>query len=150
MDSEKKTRILFLCTGNACRSQMAEGWARHLKPDTIEAFSAGILAAGLHPDALTVMAEAGVDISGQRSKHIDEFKGTRFDYVVTLCGHARETCPFFPGGAKTVHAGFDDPPALAAACSTEQEKIACFRRVRDQIRAFVETLPDVLETLSAG
>jgi arsenate reductase (thioredoxin) len=134
-------KILFLCTGNSCRSQMAEGWTRHLKGDQIEAYSAGIEAHGLNPDAVRVMAEAGVDISGQRSKQVGELQRVEFDCVVTVCGHAHESCPVFPGKVKVVHVGFDDPPRLAADANTEMERLAPYRRVRDEIRAFVETLP---------
>lgn len=141
----KKLRILFLCTGNSCRSQMAEGWTRALKGDTIEAYSAGIETHGLNPNAVRVMAEAGVDISGQKSQNISEFRGMDFDYVVTVCGHAHENCPFFPGKAKVVHAGFQDPPKMALEVEGEQEKLDCYRRVRDDIRAFVSKLPDNLE-----
>ena len=137
-------KILFLCTGNSCRSQMAEGWVRHLKGDQIEAYSAGIEAHGLNPDAVRVMAEAGVDISGQRSKRVGELEGAKFDYVVTVCGHAYENCPVFPGKATISHVGFDDPPRLAADAKTEAERLAPYRRVRDEIRAFVETLPTAL------
>jgi arsenate reductase len=137
-------KILFLCTGNSCRSQMAEGWARHLKGDRIEAYSAGLEAHGLSRDAVRVMAEAGVDISNHRSKLVNEFHDVDFDYVVTVCGHAAESCPVFPGKAKNIHVGFDDPPRLAAGAATEEERLAPYRRVRDEIRAFVETLPDFL------
>jgi arsenate reductase len=137
-------RILFLCTGNSCRSQMAEGWARHLKHGLIEAYSAGIEVHGLNPLAVKVMAEAGVDISGHRSKHVDEVKHIAFDYVVTVCGHANENCPFFPGKAKVVHVGFDDPPALAENAATEEDMLNIYRRVRDEIRQFVESLPESL------
>ncbi len=137
-------KILFLCTGNSCRSQMAEGWARALKSDVLEPYSAGIEKHGLNPYAVKVMAEAGVDISGQHSKLLDELAGIQFDYVVTVCGHAHEHCPWFPGEAKVVHAGFDDPPRLAAACDGEEAKLDCYRRVRDQIKAFVEKLPENL------
>ena len=133
-------KVLFLCTGNSCRSQMAEGWTRHLKGDRIEPYSAGIEAHGLNPDAVRVMAEAGVDISGQRSKLVGELRGMDFDYVVTVCGRADENCPVFPGKTKVVHVGFDDPPSLAADATTESERLAPYRRVRDEIRAFVETL----------
>jgi len=136
----EKKKILFLCTGNSCRSQMAEGWARHLKSDEIEAYSAGIETHGLNPYAVKVMKEAGVDISAHRSKLVTEVKDIQFDYVVTVCGHANETCPFFPGKTKVVHVGFDDPPKLAKNFGTEQEKLDCYRRVRDQIKTFVETL----------
>ena len=141
-------KILFLCTGNACRSQMAEAWARHLKGGQIEAHSAGIEPAGLDVDAVRAMAEAGVDISGHRSKHVDELSEIRFDYVVTVCARAHERCPVFSGGAKVVHVGFDDPPRLAADAKTDQERLAPYRRVRDQIRAFVEALPESLEAPS--
>ena len=137
----KKTKILFLCTGNSCRSQMAEGWAKKLKPDTIEAFSAGIEKKGLNPLAVRAMAEAGVDISGQASKTIDELADKNFDYVITLCGHANETCPMFYGPVKRVHAGFDDPPELAKTAGSDEEAMAHYRRVRDEIRNFVAGMP---------
>jgi len=138
----QKATILFLCTGNSCRSQMAEGWARYLKKNEIEAYSAGIVKHGLNPLAVQVMAEAGVDISGQESKTIAELPVQEFDWVITLCGHADETCPFFPG--PKVHCGFDDPPTLAAAATTEEEQLAPYRRVRDEIRDFVVNLPESL------
>lgn len=141
----EKLRILFLCTGNSCRSQMAEGWARHLKGELIEPYSAGIETHGLNPHAVQVMAEAGVDISGHRSKNVTELRDVVFDYVVTVCGHAHETCPAFSGGARVVHVGFEDPPRLAASAGSPQEALDCYRRVRDQIRDFVLTLPDSLE-----
>lgn len=139
-----RLKILFLCTGNSCRSQMAEGWARALRADAIEAYSAGIEVHGMNPRAIQVMAEAGVDISGQRSKNVSELMSVPFDYVVTVCGHANENCPLFPGKAKVVHVGFDDPPRLAASAKSEQEALAPYRRVCDEIRAFVETLPQSL------
>jgi len=138
-ETMSKIRLLFVCTGNSCRSQMAEGWARHLKGDQIEAYSAGIETHGLNPDAVRVMAEAGADISGQRSKHVSELHDVEFDYVVTVCDHAHESCPVFPGKAKVIHVGFDDPPRLAANAKTEEERLAPYRRVRDEIRAFIET-----------
>ena len=141
----RKMNVLFLCTGNSCRSQMAEGWARALKGDVVEAYSAGIETHGLNPNAVKVMAEAGVDISGHTSKNVDTLLDVPFDYVVTVCGHANENCPFFPGSAKVVHIGFDDPPALARQVEGEEAKLGCYRRVRDEIRAFVETLPASLE-----
>jgi len=137
-------KILFLCTGNSCRSQMAEGWARHLKGDQIEPFSAGIEVHGLNPDAVRVMAEAGVDISRQQSKRLVDLPSLDFDYVVTVCDHARESCPVFPGKAKVIHVGFDDPPRLAAGAATEAERLQPYRRVRDEIRRFVESLPERL------
>ncbi len=140
-----KPKILFLCTGNSCRSQMAEGWARHLKGDVIEPYSAGIEKHGLNEKAVRVMAEAGVDISGQQSRLISELPVQDFDYVVTVCDHAHESCPLFPGTARVVHRGFDDPPRLAAGAASEEEALEHYRRVRDEIRSFVETLPDALE-----
>ena len=142
MQETTKLKVLFLCTGNSCRSQMAEGWTRHLKGDVIEAYSAGIETHGLNPKAVQVMREAGVDISGHRSQHIDEFKDIQLDIVVTVCGHAHESCPVFGGSTKVVHVGFDDPPKLAEDAANEQEAMDCYRRVRDEIRAFVETLPE--------
>jgi arsenate reductase len=141
----ERLKILFLCTGNSCRSQMAEGWARALKDDVVEAHSAGVETHGLNPRAVQVMAEAGVDISGHRSRHVDEFAGTEFDVVVTVCGHAHESCPVFPGATRVVHRGFDDPPALAADADDEESAMAPYRRVRDEIRAFVSALPANLE-----
>jgi len=138
------TKILFLCTGNSCRSQMAEGWARRLKPDQVEPYSAGVEPRTLDPRAVRVMTEAGVDISGQRPKHVDEFKEIDLDCVVTVCGHAHERCPMFPGRTKVTHVGFDDPPALAAGAQTEEEALGHYRRVRDEIKAFVEKLPEAL------
>lgn len=143
-DCHQKIRILFLCTGNSCRSQMAEGWARALKGGVIEPYSAGIETHGLNPRAVRVMAEAGVDISAHRSKLVKELADIEFDYVVTVCGNAGESCPFFPGKTKVVHVGFDDPPRLAEECRTEEKKLDCYRRVRDEIRAFIETLPESL------
>lgn len=135
-------RILFLCTANSCRSQMAEGLARALKPGVIEAYSAGTAPSELDPRAVAVMREIGIDISGQVSKHVDEFAGLKFDYVITLCGGIAETCPFFRGPAKFVHRGFDDPPELAKGAASEEEALAHYRRVRDELRAFVDSLPD--------
>jgi arsenate reductase len=140
-----RTRILFLCTGNSCRSQMAEGWARHLKGKEIEACSAGVAPQGLDPSAVAAMAEAGVDISAQRSKGVDEFLGRDFDFVITLCDNARENCPFFPGEAKLVHRGFEDPPVLASKARSEEEAMVHYRRVRDEIRDFVGGLPGLLD-----
>ena len=140
----KKPKILFLCTGNSCRSQMAEGWARALKSDCFAPFSAGIETHGLDPRAVQVMAEAGVDISGQRSKTVADLPMQDFDFVVTVCDRARESCPLFPGKTKTVHVGFDDPPHLAKAAKTAEEALAHYRRVRDEIQAFVKTLPEAL------
>jgi len=139
--------VLFLCTGNACRSQMAEGWARALKGGEIEAFSAGVAPCFVHPLAVQVMAEAGVDISGHYSKHVDELAGIPFDYVVTLCGHADSACATWPGQGKRVRRYFRDP---VAARGTPEEVLPLFRAVRDEIRAFVEGMPANLEEPPAG
>jgi len=137
-------KILFLCTGNSCRSQMAEGWARHLKGDALEPYSAGIEKHGMNPHAVKVMGEAGVDISKHHSKMLDELAGVTFDYVVTVCGHANEHCPVFPGKTKVIHVGFEDPPKLTKNMDDGEAKLAVYRRVRDEIRRFVETLPAAL------
>ena len=146
--ADEKLKILFLCTGNSCRSQMAEGWARYLKSDKIEPYSAGIESHVLNSNAVKVMAEAGVDISNYRSKHIDELMYLSFDYVITLCGHANENCPIFPGKTKIMHVGFDDPPKLAAEAKTEKEALNHYRRVRDEIRDFIKKLPEILHKIS--
>lgn len=141
--TETKPKVLFLCTGNSCRSQMAEGWARHLLGDKVEAYSAGIKAHGLNRVAVQVMQEAGVDISGQRSKTLQRLEHVDFDYVVTVCDSASETCPVFPGNAKKIHRGFDDPPKLAATAQSDEEAVAHYARVRDEIRDFVMGLPEL-------
>jgi len=141
-------RLLFLCTGNSCRSQMAEGWTRALRGSEIEPASAGIVARGLDPRAVTVMAEAGVDISRQRSRRLDQLPSLDFDAVVTVCADAHESCPVFPGRARVVHRGFDDPPRLARGAANEEEALAHYRRVRDELRAFVEALPGALDLAS--
>ncbi|MCU0846473.1 MAG: arsenate reductase ArsC [Spirochaetes bacterium] len=140
----KKIKILFLCTGNSCRSQMAEGLARHLKGTEIEPFSAGTEPQTIDPLAVEAMNEIGIDISGQRAKHVDEIIDTAFDIVVTLCGNARETCPVFPGPARIIHRGFEDPPALGTAAKTREEAMAHYREVRDEIKKFINTLPGSL------
>ena len=140
----EKLKILFLCTGNSCRSQMAEGWARHLKSDSIQAFSAGLEARGLNTNAVRVMQEVGVDITGQKSKKVAEVATIPYDFVVTVCGHADENCPVFNCATTVVHCGFDDPPKLAQNAKTEEEALDHYRRVRDEIRTFIETLPEVL------
>lgn len=132
-----KTKVLFLCTGNSCRSQMAEGWARHLLSDRIEPYSAGIEAHGMNPNAVRVMREAGVDITGQSSKLASTLADVPLDLVITVCGHAGEHCPAFRNGARVAHVGFDDPPKLARSAATEEEALGHYRRVRDEIRAFV-------------
>jgi arsenate reductase len=147
MPEKQKLKILFLCTGNACRSQMAEGWARHLKGDCIEAFSAGVTPIGVSTKAIEVMAEAGVDIFDHTSKHADDLLGIDFDYVITLCDYASQLCPTFGGDVKTIHRRFDDP---YFAKGTTNEILAEFRRVRDAIKTFVETLPESLKEHDAG
>ena len=136
--------ILFLCTGNSCRSQMAEGWTRHLHGGRIRALSAGVRPKGLDPRAVRVMAEAGVDIAGQRSRSVEDVLDTPVDVVVTVCDAARESCPVFPRRARVVHRGFEDPPRLAEGLGSEDEALAIYRRVRDEIRGFVEGLPGSL------
>ncbi len=140
----KPLRVLLLCTGNSCRSQMAEGWAHHLKPGLVEAYSAGIETHGLNPHAVSVMAEQGVDISGQESQHVDELAHVDIDVVVTVCDRAAESCPVFPGTTRVVHRPFDDPPRLAAMASNEAEGLKHYRRVRDEIRTFVDSLPQAI------
>lgn len=148
MDTAEKLRLLFLCTGNSCRSQMAEGWTRALKGSSIEVYSAGLKTHGLNRMAVEIMAEAGVDISTHTSKHVDTLRDIAFDVVITVCDKAHETCPFFPGAKKVLHVGFADPPAMAKALATrgagDEEQRDCYRRVRDEIRTFVETLPESL------
>jgi len=142
--SEKLPRVLFLCTGNSCRSQMAEGWARHLLAAQVEAHSAGLQSHGLNRVAVQVMQDSGVDISGHRSKTLERLRNLDFDYVVTVCDGASEACPVFPGKAKVIHRGFDDPPRLAASAATEEDAMAVYARVRDEIREFILILPTLL------
>ena len=140
----RKLKVLFLCTGNSCRSQMAEGWARQLKGMVIEAYSAGIEKHGINPHAVKVMAEAGVDISKHYSKTPAEIGSVEFDFVVTVCGHADKNCPVFQGRTRVVHVGFEDPPKQTKHLPDGEEKLAVYRRVRDEIRRFVEGLPENL------
>lgn len=137
----KKTSVLFLCTGNSCRSQMAEGLCRKLHGDSIDAFSAGIETHGLNPLAVRAMAELDIDISGQRSKTVDDLAGDGFDFVITVCGHADETCPVFPAKTRVIHRGFDDPPKLAAGAGSDDEAMPHYRRIRDEIRDYLGDLP---------
>jgi arsenate reductase len=127
-----KKRLLFLCTANSCRSQMAEGIVNQYLGDKIEAFSAGTMPTVVNPWAIKIMKEIGVDISGNHSKSMTEFEGQRFDYVITLCDSANEQCPLFFGGVKKIHMSFDDP---ATAAGSDKEIMATFRRVRDEIKA---------------
>ena len=142
--------VLFLCTGNSCRSQMAEGFARALKGNLIEPFSAGLECHGLDPLAVRVMAEAGVDISAQRSKTVDMLPEMTFDYVITVCDNARETCPFFPAAVRLVHRGFPDPPSLSGGMDSLDDRLNCYRAVRDEIREFVLTLPEALSDVTGA
>ncbi len=143
----KKTNVLFLCTGNSCRSQMAEGWCRHLMSEHFVCASAGIEKHGLNPLAVKVMAEAEMDITAQYSKTTAELGDEEFDFVVTVCGHADENCPFFPARTKVIHHGFDDPPKLAKKAASEEEALGHYRRVRDEIRDFIQLLPEQLQSL---
>ncbi|MGM0600966.1 MAG: arsenate reductase ArsC [Candidatus Rifleibacteriota bacterium] len=133
-----KKKVLFLCTGNSCRSQMAEGWARHFHSNRLEVFSAGVEKHGLNKNAVQAMKEAGVDISSQFSKLLSELPDLNFDLVITVCGNANERCPIFPGKTKVVHVPFEDPPAMAEKLDEDDRKFACYRKVRDQIKDFVK------------
>jgi arsenate reductase len=133
-----KKRVLILCTGNSARSQMAEGLLRHDAGDRFEVYSAGTTPSQVRPEAIAVMRELGIDISGHRSKHVDEFAGQSFDYVLTVCDNARESCPIFPAGATIIHHNFEDPAALRG---TEEARLALFRRVRDEIRQYLQDFP---------
>jgi arsenate reductase len=134
-----KRRVLILCTGNSARSQMAEGLLRHDSGDRFEAGSAGTRPGGVRPEAIAVMREIGIDISGHRSKHVEEFAGQQFDFVITVCDNAKESCPVFFGEAKRLHRSFDDPAALHGS---EEERLALFRRVRDEMRAYLRKFSD--------
>lgn len=141
----ERIKVLYLCTGNSCRSQMAEGWTRILKGELVEAYSAGVDPRGVDPRAIKAMAEAGVDISGQESKDVDTLEDMEFDYVITLCDNAHQACPVFPARTRVMHVGFDDPPRIAAGSQTDEEAMVHYRRVRDEIKAFVEQLPNILD-----
>ncbi|SFN04406.1 arsenate reductase ArsC [Thermodesulforhabdus norvegica] len=141
-----KKRILYLCTGNSCRSQMAEGWTRHLHGDWLEAHSAGVSPHGIDPRAVKVMQEVGIDISGQKSKSIEAVEDLEFDYVITLCDSAKKSCPVFPARTLYVHVPFDDPPVLAMSAESEEEALNHYRRVRDEIGDFVRKLPEFLKS----
>ncbi len=127
-----KQRVLILCTGNSARSQMAEGLLREIAGDRFEVFSAGTRPAGLNPNALTAMTEIGIDISGHRSKSVDEFEGQQFDYVITVCDKAKESCPIFPGTGKRIHHSFEDPAAVPA-----ERQLRLSRRVRDEMSGWL-------------
>lgn len=142
-NGKEKVKILFLCTGNTCRSQMAEGWAKHLKPDVIEAYSAGVTPAGISNKVIQVMAEVGVDISSYVSKHVFTFLGMDFDFIITLCDYAKKQCPVFGHKTRLIHRAFKDP---ISASGSDEEILDAFRKTRDEIRAFVETLPESIMT----
>jgi len=148
LPTDRKPRILFLCTGNSCRSQMGEGLGRALKGDQFEFASCGVETHGLNPNAVKAMAELGIDITGHASELVGNYLGWP-DVVVSVCAHAAESCPVFPGKVIRVHRGFDDPPKmareLAAVGASEAAQFEPYRRVRDQIRTFVEALPASLE-----
>lgn len=144
----ERIRVLFLCTGNSCRSQMAEGLCRHFRSDTIDPCSAGIETHGLDLLAVKVMREIGIDISDRYSKTVDDLGDLEIEYVVTVCGHANEACPVFPAKTKVVHEGFDDPPKLAERAATEEEALTHYRRVRDEIKNYILTFPEALTSES--
>ena len=139
---KEKIKVLFLCTGNSCRSQIAEGWASHLKGSIIDVYSAGIRPIGVSSRAIKVMSEEGVDISSHKSQHLDEFSEIDFDYVITLCDNAAENCPVFSGQAKVFHKPFEDP---YFASGSEEEILETFRKVRNEIREFIEEMPNNLK-----
>ena len=131
-----RKRVLILCTGNSARSQMAEGLLRHDAGDRFDVESAGTAPSRVRPEAIAAMRELGIDISGHRSKNVDEFSGQDFDYVLTVCDNAKESCPIFPGKTVTIHQNFEDPAALQGS---EEERLAAFRRVRDQLREYLKS-----------
>ncbi|MFN2267638.1 MAG: arsenate reductase ArsC [Desulfonatronovibrio sp.] len=141
----EKINILFLCTGNSCRSQMAEAWTRKIHGNKFNPYSAGVVKTKVDPRAIKVMAEEDLDISGHSSKLVEELPSVEFQYVITLCGHAKESCPFFPGSVKKIHMGFDDPPSLAQNAPSEEQALVHYRRVRDEIKKFISELPQFLE-----
>lgn len=135
-------KILFLCTGNSARSQMAEAWAKHFFSDRYEIYSAGTAPKGIHPLTLKVMEEVGIDVTNQRSKHLDELKNIEFDFVITLCDDAKESCPVYPKKTRVIHKSFPDPVLLGKSSG---EQLKAFRDVRDRIKAFVRELEKVIE-----
>lgn len=148
--ADGRLRVLFLCTGNSCRSQMAEGLARRDHGMSIEAVSAGTSPHGLNPLAVRAMSEIGIDISGHTSKTPEACEPETLDLVVTVCGHAHETCPVFPGSARVVHQGFDDPPKLAENARDDEEAMPHYRRVRDEIAAWMKILPTLIGSGANG
>ena len=141
-----KKRVLILCTGNSARSQMAEGLLRHDAGYRFDVESAGTKASAVRPEAIAAMRELGIDISAHRSKNVAEFENQRFDYLITVCDNARETCPVFFGAAKQLHRSFDDPPAPQVG--SDEERMAIFRRVRDELRAYLREFST--DELSSG
>lgn len=148
---DRRVRLMFLCTGNSCRSQMAEGWARHLYADILDVCSAGTEPQGVNELAIEVMGEVGIDLARHTSKGVEACEPESLDVVITVCGHANENCPVFLRSSDRTHVlhhGFDDPPALAAGAASKEEAVGHYRRVRDEIRCFVETLPGLIEELN--
>ncbi|OQB48653.1 MAG: Arsenate-mycothiol transferase ArsC1 [Firmicutes bacterium ADurb.Bin153] len=143
-DKDKRMKVLFLCSGNSCRSQMAEGWTKKLKGDVIDAYSAGIEKHGIDASAAAVMKEVGIDISGNRSKTVEDLQGIDFDYVITLCGYASENLPAELGQIKRVHRRFVHPMRLALGAENQDEELEAYRKIRDEIREFVASLPEYL------
>lgn len=141
----KKNNLLFLCTGNSCRSQMAEGLCRYYMGDRINCYSSGIEKHGLNPFAVIVMKELDIDISNHKSKVLDELENIDFDHVITVCGDAKERCPTFFNTPMLLHKGFDDPPKLAKNLKDNNEILFHYRRVRDEIKNYIFTLPDDLD-----
>jgi arsenate reductase len=135
-----KKRVLILCSGNSARSQMTEGLLRHDSGERFEVESAGTKASSVRPEAIQVMREIGIDISGHRSKSVDEFAGQTFDYVLTVCDHAQESCPIYPGHSNRLHHNFQDPAAVEGS---EEQRLAAFRKVRDEIRMYLRTFPPI-------
>ncbi len=140
----EKIKVLFLCTGNSCRSQMAEGWAKSLSLSNVEFYSAGIEAHGLNPNAIEVMKESGIDISHHHSQRLSEFENVDFDYVYAVCDNASRNCPSFSGYTKTIFHQFDDPPKLARELEDQTSVMNCYRQVRDQIKHWIQELPQTL------
>jgi arsenate reductase len=138
MEKEGRKSVIFLCTGNSARSQMAEGMMRYLRGNEFEVFSAGTEPKGIHPLAIEVLTEIGIDISSHRSKHLEEYLNREFDYIVTLCDHAAKNCPLFPGPGEIIHRGFSDPAAVEGS---GEEKLEMFRSVRDALKEFMLSFP---------
>lgn len=138
MGAEQK-KVLFLCTGNSCRSQMAEAWAKAIRPKDWDAYSAGIEEHGMNPNVMRVMQESGISMDSHYSKTLSELESVAFDIVVTVCDNAANTCPLLPDQTKVVHVPFDDPPKMAQSATSDEAQLDCYRQVRDQIRTFVES-----------